>query len=157
GMTLHILDDGRIAGIAYPIDVALGPANSGHATAFRLKANGQPDTYGTGGVVDHAFGFDWSPSRVSSERFLGDGTIDLARVVPGGVGVSRLRPDGTLDPSFGSGFTRTSPVPFQFTVDVSARPLFRPDGSLFVTSILFDAPTSQSILKLAVISPRGAL
>jgi uncharacterized delta-60 repeat protein len=157
GMSLHVLDDGRISAIAYPTD-QVGPPAAGHATAFRLLTNGQPDAaYGAGGVVDHAFAFAWSPEAVASEHVLGDGTMDFARIVTGGVGVSRLRPDGTLDPAFGSGTTRTTFLPFAVTPDVSPVPIFRSDGSLFVASILFDAPTAQSILKLALVAPRGSL
>jgi uncharacterized delta-60 repeat protein len=159
-MALQVLDDGRIVAVAFPIDNNAGPgANSGHATVLRLKSDGQPDaTFGNGGVVDNAFGYAWTTQPVASERMLASGAVELARLTSdANVAVSRLRPDGSVDTSIGSGSMRVTAPPFSLAADQSPALQMLADGSLIVASIPFDIVLLGSDLQVARLSPLGVL
>ncbi len=108
------------------------PATDSEITIWRLTADGTLDpTFGSGGLA--VFSFAQLGGRASSVGIQGDGRIVVAGdVFPLGRSnwfVLRLRPDGTLDPDFGSGGVLESSSDISDYADALA---IQPDGAIVV-------------------------
>ena len=93
--------------------VAAGPTEGDRVAVVRLNANGTEDaTFGTGGVLVlpqlATFGDAARPDRSIGVVAQRDGSVLASNRSPGGdFGIAKVRGDGSLDPSFGTGGVTT--------------------------------------------------
>lgn len=106
--------------------ILVGGSSDATSTLVAYRADGGPAAgWGTGGVVHD----DLAPAQeaVLDVRVLPDGRVLAASVLGGdSIAVTRHLPDGTLDPSFGTGGV-VSPLAFDGNVHQLA---LQPDGTL---------------------------
>ena len=117
----------------------------------RYKADGSLDpAFGDGGVSFTPAGEDF----VSAVAVYGDGRIvvggSVGRGNTGAFAVTRLTPDGSLDPGFGTGGTATTQVGQVFDGVVALEPL--PSGGLVVAG---GAPASDGNAAIALLRYRA--
>ena len=152
---------GNVAG-AVTIDssgrvVAAGPTDGGNVAVVRLNANGTEDTsFGAGGAVIltqlTTQGELGRPDRSIGVVAQPDGSVLVSNRSPGGdFGIAKVRADGTLDPSFGTGGVST----IDFGGDDDAdQLLLQGTGEIFA---LGTTTAGGNMLAVAAVAPDGSL
>jgi uncharacterized delta-60 repeat protein len=147
--------------------IAVGTAESSETAYFavaRYKSNGSLDrSFGSGGKVETAFGNTASASDAWAVAVQPDGKIlvggDLGYRDESGqsqlaIALARYRPDGSLDPSFGSGGKVTTPTRTWPGRALTALALQR-DGKIVIASSSRNG--SQTLFALVRYSRNGVL
>jgi len=141
-MALVVQADGKL--------VVAGSATvgtNGNFALARLRPNGTLDpTFGTGGIVivDIGGSFDQINALVAKDgRVVAAGFTFADDFASGNFALARFRPNGTLDPTFGTGGTVTTDVAGSFD---EADALILQDGKLIAGGTSFTGTTSDFAL-----------
>jgi uncharacterized delta-60 repeat protein len=114
---LLLQPDGKLIVVGY-----MEPASGDVWELARYNANGTLDTsFGNGGIVSGTFGTgaDADAAALYPNGTANAGKIIVAGNVPGGSGLARYNPDGSLDSTFGNGgevITSASPYPWAVAI-----------------------------------------
>jgi uncharacterized delta-60 repeat protein len=134
--------DGKIVAAGYGFDeFGVPPEDVSTFALARYGTDGELDpSFGSGGVVNERLGeggdLGWGIAIAADGRLVLAGTYDTdpspvdERVAPA---VLRFQPDGSLDPTFGSGGSVRSPLPSGVEEEFVEAIAIQPDGRILTT------------------------
>ena len=142
--------DGKIVAAGYGGSIRPGPAGAMFALARYLPDGTLDPSFGSGGKVTTDFGaYDWA----RAVRVLPDGKILAAGSSGGWWAMARYLPDGSLDPTFGTGGRVTTNVDNGVGIDMD----LQPDGKIVVVGTAGGNRPGGARLGIVRYLPNGGL